>query len=147
MKVLITLLAFAGFIFSCKNEANVTHSSKRDTVEVFAAYMGYQLKSVQFGDIKLVTTDSLIVTQTDSTTWKKKWDKVTYAIAVSPITLDSTLAKYFKTDQFDSLGKARVVNAPILLDTMYVVYPVNNLGDAIEHLTKKYLRKDSVAKK
>lgn len=153
MKIKLTILAFAVIIFSCNDRdpdrpSNSPEKAKRDTVNKFAAFMGYQLKSIHYGDINFITVDTLKYVYADTTkNNSKEWQKHTYAQAVVPITVDSALAVYFKVSPVDSTGKPTVVNAAILLDTQYVVSPVNNLGDALDYLKGKYLKVDSTTKK
>ncbi|HRP30508.1 MAG TPA: hypothetical protein PKV73_01385 [Agriterribacter sp.] len=137
---LISLQVWMG----CKNDAS-TIPSKSDTQIVFAAYMGYQLKTVHWGDIKLITMDSLMYKYADTVkNNEKEKRKFTYGIGRVSVKVDSVIAKTFNVPLLDTAGNQNIVYGDIFIDRKYIVHPVFNLDSSVKYLSQKYLRKDSI---
>lgn len=148
MKIVLTLLAFAFIIFSCNNESHEDAPTeiKRDTVTTLAAYMGYGLKSIHWGRAVRITTDSLSWVDQDSSTKKKRWDKVSYYIAPVPVQVDSVIAKQFNAPLLNNEGKPNVLNLNLILEAKYVRDGITDLDSSIKYL-EKYLITDTTSKK
>jgi len=147
MKQLFVIISILISLISvkCQNEANSAPKVvRRDTMNTVAAHMTYGLKGMTVGNVKRITADSMRWVGTDSTTMKRKWDKITYYEVIVSVRVDSALSRQFRVPIIDSLGNPNVINLRINAEDKYVVWPIYDLDSAYKHL-KQYI--DTTQKK
>ena len=148
MKRTILLMTAATIIFySCKNSGGTeVKKPKSDTTSTLGVFLGYGLKSINWGVATRIATDSLMWHDQDSTTKKKEWTKYVMYAAEVPIKLDSALAAAIREPLKDSVGNIRTVKRVLWIEPKYFRDGVTNLDSSVNEL-KRYLVVDSTNKK
>ena len=146
-KKILLAAAIITTLYSCKNSGGTeVKKPKSDTTSTLGVFLGYGLKSINWGVATRIETDSLMWHDQDSTTKKKEWTKYVMYAAEVPIKLDSALAAAIREPLRDSIGNIRTVKRVLWIEPKYFRDGVTNLDSAVNDL-KRYLIVDSTAKK